>query len=150
MRIIIDTSEQKPYSFDGLPGVTTARKKLATGDYSIEGLEHAVALERKSLDDWANTLVHAKDRFRAELRRLRVMSSAVIVIEGTIRDVLEKRWASALRPEAMLSMSVGVQIKWGIPVVFAGVRSDAREYVYRWLVAAASVAGMADERDGWL
>lgn len=42
--IIVDTREQQPWTFDNY---TTASKKLDTGDYSIDGLQHVLAIERK-------------------------------------------------------------------------------------------------------
>ena len=46
--IIIDTREQIPWEFRDLP---TEPGTLDTGDYSVSGLEHLIAVERKSLDD---------------------------------------------------------------------------------------------------
>jgi len=49
--LIIDSMEQKPYSFKTFRKWFAAieRQKLAAGDYSIAGLEKRVAVERKSL-----------------------------------------------------------------------------------------------------
>src|SRR4030043_1479010 len=54
--LIIDSMEQKPYSFKAFRKWFAAieRKKLAAGDYSIAGLEDRVAVERKSLQDLFN------------------------------------------------------------------------------------------------
>jgi len=49
---IIDTREQNPFPFS-LP---TGRRTLATEDYSVKGLERAVAVERKSPDDLVGCL----------------------------------------------------------------------------------------------
>ena len=48
--LIIDSMEQKPYSFKPFQKwfASIERKKLAAGDYSIAGLEDRVAVERKS------------------------------------------------------------------------------------------------------
>ena len=50
MKIIIDTREQTPWSFPD--GVLIERGTLATGDYTLAGLENIVAVERKSLADF--------------------------------------------------------------------------------------------------
>ncbi len=46
--IVIDTREQMPLVFRHLSAV---RATLQTGDYSVLGLEHLFAVERKSLAD---------------------------------------------------------------------------------------------------
>ena len=67
--IIIDTREQEPYSFD--PRLVVAvRRALPAGDYSVAGLEGCVAVERKTLDDFVSTVIHSRERFREELRKL--------------------------------------------------------------------------------
>jgi len=54
--LIIDSMEQKPYSFKAFRKwfVAIERRKLPAGDYSIAGLEDRVAVERKSLQDLFN------------------------------------------------------------------------------------------------
>ena len=61
--IVIDTREQEPYSFDSRL-VAAVRRALPAGDYSVEGMEERVAVERKSLDDFVSTVIHARRRFR--------------------------------------------------------------------------------------
>lgn len=91
----------------GHPGVYVPvelqRVTLATGDYSLPGLENVVAIERKALQDLIGTLLggrrdsvgeHAAnaDRFRDELTRMRAMPSGsfrCVVVEAT-RDDIER------------------------------------------------------------
>lgn len=51
MKILCDTREQAPYTFDRYQGVTVERAALQTCDYSLAGLHDHIGLERKSLDD---------------------------------------------------------------------------------------------------
>ena len=73
LKIIIDTREQKPWEF---PGHATAVKKLDTGDYSVEGLEDVLCIERKQntaefakniiekrYDDWTERMSKYKYKF---------------------------------------------------------------------------------------
>ena len=53
-RIIVDTREQAEYTFD----CSVLRRKLDAGDYSVQGYEHRVAVERKSLADFVHTVIH--------------------------------------------------------------------------------------------
>ena len=66
--VIIDSREQAPLAFANLPSEVGT---LDTGDYSIRGLEHLVAVERKSLDDLLGIVGRDRQRFRRELQRLR-------------------------------------------------------------------------------
>ena len=76
--IIIDTREKLPLEFPA--GILTARHKLDTGDYSIEGLENHICIERKSVDDFVNTVIHNKERWDDEVRRMGFMDYRAIVI----------------------------------------------------------------------
>jgi DNA excision repair protein ERCC-4 len=46
--VVVDTREQEPYGFDS-ESIASIRKALPAGDYSIEGFETRVAVERKSM-----------------------------------------------------------------------------------------------------
>ena len=59
--IIIDTREQQPWTFEHY---TTANRKLDTGDYSVEGLENLLAIERKkSINEIANNKYNLTSNF---------------------------------------------------------------------------------------
>ena len=69
MKILCDTREQAPYTFDRYQGVTVERAALQTGDYSLAGLHDHIGLERKSLDDLTGTLTKGRERFQRECER---------------------------------------------------------------------------------
>ena len=71
--VAVDTREQKPYRFPH-----SEVKTLATGDYSIVGLEDQVAIERKSKEDAYSSLGQGRDRFERELERLSKFDYAAI------------------------------------------------------------------------
>ena len=50
-----DTREQEVYTFDAAR-VTTVRRALPAGDYSLDGLEDRVAIERKTVEDLVSTM----------------------------------------------------------------------------------------------
>ena len=64
---IVDTREQRPLDLSPLQVV---RGTLATGDYSVVGLESVVAVERKSLDDLLGCIGTDRARFDREVQRL--------------------------------------------------------------------------------
>jgi ERCC4-type nuclease len=60
---LIDTREQTPLV---LPGIRAKPPTLATGDYSVSGLESVVAIERKSLPDLPSCCGRERERFDRE------------------------------------------------------------------------------------
>jgi len=131
-RIVVDTREIEPYGFD----CATVRRKLDAGDYSVDGLETAVAVERKSLKDFAGTVIHHFDRFAAELDRLSGLDAACIVVEGDLDTVLRGRAATDLRgvrPASLLGAAVHIGLRWGTPVFWCGSRPAARAFTDTFL-----------------
>ena len=56
--------------------VPTQRDCLATGDYSIEGLENDITIERKSMSDAFGTFGGGRDRWLREMSRMKTFQSA--------------------------------------------------------------------------
>jgi len=73
---------------DTCEGTTIAR--LLTGDYTLQGLEAAVAIERKaSAAELSRNFFANFDTFRAEMERLQQLEYAVVVCEFPITHILE-------------------------------------------------------------
>jgi ERCC4-type nuclease len=97
--VVIDTREGLPYTFAGLYAdarqgrapltVLTVRCALPSGDYSLDGHERSLAVERKSLADLFNTLGQGRGRFQRELERLAAMPAAHVVIESSWTGILK-------------------------------------------------------------
>ncbi len=102
--IIIDSREQTPLSFPNLP---TTVGTLDAGDYSIVGLTHLVAVERKSIDDLLTCIGRERNRFKRELQRLRAYRFRCVVVEADAA-ALESGvrgstpWRSSLTPAHVL------------------------------------------------
>ena len=123
-RIVIDTREKAEYAFP----CATVRKKLDAGDYSVEGLEQQVAVERKSLADFVHTVIHAMPRFTVELQKLAAMPAACIVVEADLDHVLRGRAAETLRsvaPAAVLGAALRITLRYHVPVFWCGSRQAA-------------------------
>lgn len=127
--VLIDNNEQNPFTFTDikadsrqqyLPLIVRARSvSLFTGDYSLEGFEKDIAIERKSLSDLYGTLSRGRARFEDELSRLDAMRFAMVVVEAPWRRVLfDPPLSSSLLPKSV-SRSV---IAWRIR--FRGVHWD--------------------------
>lgn len=126
--VVVDTREQQPYAFDP-SRVTTVRRALPAGDYSLEGYEVSVAAERKSLEDYVASVVGARDRFARELRALGEYDCACVVVEATLDDVLAHRYRSGAHPTAVLGATLSIIVDHGVPVFFCGDRQLACRFV---------------------
>lgn len=129
--IIIDTREQQPWSFEHF---TTAHKKLDTGDYSIEGLEHLLAIERKkSVSEFANNITES--RFRDVIDRMSKMKYSFLLLEFDLSDVLsypigstvpKKMWDKIkISPAFIIKNLLDLELFHNIQVIYCGGSSDA-------------------------
>lgn len=131
MRIVIDTSEQAPWNFNNfdLAGVDIVRRTLPTGDYTVEGSESLICVERKSLDDLVKTVVTDWMRFSRELRRMAAMDVAVIVVEAPVTALLQHQYDSNVNPASVRGKLNRILLDFGVPTMFLENRSIAAEWV---------------------
>lgn len=130
--IVVDTREQVPWEFDP-SRCTVTRGTLQAGDYSVVGLEGVVAIERKSLDDYVQTIIHQRDRFRRELERLQGYKLAAVVVEATWQDVIDHAYQSLAHPNAIFGMTCCLIVDHGIPIYLSGERAIAQRFAERLL-----------------
>lgn len=83
-RLVVDTREQRPLCFEHLEAV---RGTLATADYSIEGLEDAFMVERKTWPDFIRSVTADRERFFRELERMRSAECRRLVIIGRLEEL---------------------------------------------------------------
>ena len=115
--VAIDTREQKPYRF-----ARSEVRTLASGDYSIVGLEDRVAVERKTKQDAYSSLGQGRTRFERELQRLARFDYAAIVIETSLPDFLRAPAFSRMNPRAAARSMIAWSVKYRVCVFFAGDR----------------------------
>jgi len=130
---IVDTREQLPLDLSPLE---TSAGTLATGDYSVQGLEHVVAIERKSLPDLLGCVGQHRERFDREIQRLLAYPTRAIVVESTWADLEAGEWRSQITPAAAIGSVLG-WIAQGVPIIFAGDHERAGRYVSRLLYTVA-------------
>jgi ERCC4-type nuclease len=130
--IVIDTREQQPYAFDPRR-FEAVRRALPAGDYSLVDSETRVAVVRKSIPDFVSTVIRARKRFHAELRKLAEYEHACIVVEGSLRDLLEGRYPGGAHPNALLGSVPSVVMDFGVPVYFCDDRQSALQFAERYL-----------------
>ena len=131
-RIVIDTREQEPWAFD----CPTVHRKLEAGDYSVAGLEDAVAVERKSPADFASTVIHDFPRLAAELEGLSTYQAACVVVEADLDAVLRGRVRAGrgdVSPHSLLGAAAHIGLRFGVPVFWCGSRQAARSFTDAYL-----------------
>ena len=87
--VIKDTREQEGYHFskyDKCEGMI--ERKLDTGDYSIEGLEEKICVERKASPEknLATNLGQKKHAFMNEIERMKPFRHKFILLEFSLQD----------------------------------------------------------------
>lgn len=120
--VLIDTREQLPLSFNRFPNWIAGERRatLRTGDYTVEGMEGLIALERKSLEDLVGTLMHRRTVFFAECERLAEFRWRALLVEASYEDV-KSPYASefiAASPNGVSGSLDAVEAKYGIPVIY--------------------------------
>lgn len=131
--IIVDTREQQPWSFDNH---VIAHKKLDTGDYSIEGLEHLLGIERKkSVSEFANNITES--RFKDVVMRMSQLKYSFLLLEFDLKDVLiypigstvpKKMWDKIkISPAFLIKHILELQLNHNIKVIFCGSSSNAEK-----------------------
>ena len=133
MTAVIDSREQCPLDLAPLRSVTGT---LATGDYSIRGLENVIAVERKSLPDLLSCIGTARERFDREVQRLLAYPCRAIVVEATWLELEQGGWWSQVTPTAAVGSVLG-WIAAGVPIIMAGDHTRAGRVVSRLLFIAA-------------
>ena len=132
--IVYDTRENMPLNFRRSKYVKNIkRKKLNTGDYSIEGMEHLISIERKSPTDLFNTLGKGIKRFKKEIERAVNLEYFAILVECRYMEVLNKTFEnshySSLKGNQVIQTLNTLKLKYGIDVIFANDRVEAASIV---------------------
>lgn len=129
MRIIQDTREQAPFSFQHERyAVEVMAGTLTIGDYSLAGLEDKVAVERKELSDLVACLGRERERFERELQRGAALDAFTVVVEASWADLAGGKYRSQLNPHAACQSVLAFTARYRTPFIFAGNHAAA-EYV---------------------
>ena len=132
--IVIDRREQCAWQFENLPSEPGT---LTTGDYSLKGLTHLVAIERKSLDDLLSCIGRERDRFKRELQRLRAYRFRCLIVETDYSALEAGEWRSKIQPASVLGSLAAWQAQYSLPIWLAGEHEAAARFAERYLFQAA-------------
>jgi ERCC4 domain len=138
--IAIDTRERYPYRFSGHTA-ETARVTLPAGDYAVHAADGGIlaAVERKTLDDLANSL--ADGTLAYQLQRLTELPLSAVVIEARYSalhklDHVDSDW--------LADQLTRLQARYReVQLVFADSRRYAEDWTYRYLTTALADAAAA-------
>lgn len=164
--VLVDTAESQPFTFQGIVGdakqkyrpiiVRCERRSLgrhpnSRGDYSIDGMQYQVGVERKAVEDLWGTLLGwddekdqelgtcgRRERFKKELENLEKLECGLVVVEGSLATCLSEvpEWGEK-PPEqnrktlnrTIISMMQSYRVQW----LFCDSRRLAEVETYRWL-----------------
>ena len=132
-KIIIDTREQQPWIFDNY---AVSNEKLDTGDYSIQGFENILCIERKkSVSEIANNVT--EKRFKDVVARMAQCKYSFLLLEFELDDIIKypvgsnvpkKMWDKLkVSPNYIIKHLVELQIFFDIKVLFCGGPSNAEK-----------------------
>lgn len=154
--ILIDSNEQTPFEFTGLRADANNGYKPLTvqtewrclgrhpnqlGDYSLDGYVGRVHVERKSIKDCQGTILGwngSRERFEQELANLSQIEAPLVVVEGSLKDVLSesnehrKREHKVIAKQLLRSI-IAFQQDYRVPWQFCDSRSLAEVYTFRFL-----------------
>ena len=139
--VIQDTREKQGYffgTFGSCKGMK--RQKLDTGDYTVEGLEDKLCIERKaSVEELSNNLGKLKATFLKEIARMDQFEHKFLVLEFSLEELLEfpknanmsptQRAKVRVNGKYLLRTLMEFQVNNDIHVVFCGDKHNAFLFV---------------------
>jgi len=138
---LVDTREREPFPlYANHPNWIGGERRVAlkTGDYTLEGMETLLALERKNLADLVACTVTYRRRFLAACARLSRFRWKAILVEATYEDIKGGFEAfdipSEVHPNAVCGTFDAIEAKFGIPVIYTSTAQElATERAASWL-----------------
>ena len=139
--VLVDTREKDPLPLyenhrNWIGG--ERRVTMKTGDYTVEGMEAILSLERKSLADLVACTVTYRHRFLSACTRLARFRWKAILVEATFEDIKGGFDAfdipSEVHPNAVCGTLDAIEAKLGIPIMYTStVQVLATERAASWL-----------------
>lgn len=131
--VICDTREQRPLDLSPLKSI---RGTLQTADYSIVGLDHKIAIEKKHLQDLIACVGKERERFDREIQRLLAYETRAIFIIGSISQIENNLYRGQVTPNAILGSIMGWAQK-NITILFFDTEQQCALMMSKYLYIAA-------------
>jgi len=148
--VIVDTREKEPFPlYANHPNWIAGERlgTLKTGDYTVEGMESLLCLERKSLPYMVACAVNRRQQFLASCLRLAEFAWKAILIEATLEDIKggfeQFDIPSGVHPNVVCGTLDAIEAKFGIPIIYTSMVKDlsteraaswiSKHFTYWWL-----------------
>ena len=137
--VLVDTREKFPFDFSRFPNWISAEKKqkLKVGDYSVEGMERLLVIERKTLSDLITTLMQQRPRFFKMCEQLAKYRWRALLVEAGYEDIKTtygEEYNTLAHPNAVSGSLDALEARFGIPVIYtSSYRPLAEEKAASWL-----------------
>ncbi len=114
IRFVVDSREKMPYK---LPNPII--EKMPVGDYTIQGYEDMMVIERKSFEDLYRCLTSSLARLRSQLRRMGPFDYKALIVDTTVSAILMGHPMCKLKGETAFERLIGLVHQYDIPIYFA-------------------------------
>lgn len=135
--VLIDSREKSPFDFTKFPNwiADQKKRKLNVGDYSIEGMEDLVTIERKSLSDLITTLMQHRPRFFGLCEKMTTYRWRALFVEASYEDIKSPYGEYTLaHPNAVSGTLDALEARFGIPVIYTSrYRALSEEKAASWI-----------------
>jgi ERCC4-type nuclease len=135
--VLVDTREQSPFDFTRFPNwiADQKKRKLTVGDYSVQGMEDLLTIERKSLSDLITTLMQQRPRFFNLCEKMTKYRWRALFVEASYEDIKSPYGDyTQAHPNAVSGTLDALEAKFGIPVVYTSqYQALAEEKAASWL-----------------
>lgn len=138
--VLVDTREKCPFDFSGFKNWIAGEKRTAlkVGDYSIEGMETLLVLERKTLTDIITTLIQQRQRFFKLCEKMTKYRWRALLIEASYEDIKSPydwdEYNTMAHPNAVSGTLDALEARYGIHVIYTSpYRPLAEEKAASWL-----------------
>jgi len=138
--VLVDTREKYPFDFSRFKNWIAGEKRTAlkAGDYSVEGMEKLLVLERKTLTDLITTVIQERTRFFRLCEKMTKYRWRALLIEARYEDIKSPydydTYNTLAHPNAVSGTLDALEARYGIPVIYTSLyRPLAEEKAASWL-----------------
>lgn len=138
--VLIDTREQYPFDFSRFKNWIGGERSLVlkAGDYSVEGMEALLILERKTLTDLITTVIQQRVRFFKQCEKMTKYRWRALLVEASYEDIKapydQDEYCTLAHPNAVSGTLDALEARFGIPVIYTSpYRPLAEEKAASWL-----------------
>ncbi|HPM09149.1 MAG TPA: ERCC4 domain-containing protein [Paludibacter sp.] len=138
--VLIDTRERYPFDFSRFNNWIGGQYSLAlkAGDYSVEGMETLLILERKTLSDLITTVIQHRARFFKQCEKMSKYRWKALLVEAGYEEIKtpydQDEYNTLAHPNAVSGTLDALEARFGIPVIYASpYRPLAEEKAASWL-----------------